>query len=236
MIREGIPYCVSCVVTDPLDYVTAAKELHRLGVRCLEMRQLSHHIFGTSRFPTVFKGEFEDWKRKYMEYSDFHLDYLAGPNIVENVDRSLLVEGYARNLAGSGEVPYRLACGAGDTVIAIDYEGTIFPCTGFLGREHLSLGDVRNGFDKWKYSEFENWLLSDGQHLIDNERCSNCFAKMFCGGGCYARSFDVSGNLQPLKGGQCRYVRERLKIDLYYLSQMRKRGLRIQARLTGVDS
>lgn len=228
MIREGIPYCASCVVADPLDYVTAAKELHRLGVRCLLMRPLIHHIFGTSRFPAVFKDKFEDWKRKYMEYTDFHLEYLTGPNLVKHVDRTSLVESYLKNLARSGGFPYGLACGAGDTDIAIDSKGKIFACTGFLGRKELCLGDVRSGFDNRKYSEFEKWLLANGQHRIDHERCRNCFAKRFCGGGCYARSMDVDDDLRPLNESQCRYVRERVKIDLYYLSQLKTKARTLQ--------
>jgi uncharacterized protein len=236
MMREGIPCCVSCVVTDPLDYVTAAQELYRLGIKCLMMRPLSRHIFGTSRFPDVFHGKFTDWKRKYMEYTDFHLDSLRGPNPVEHIDRSLLVESYSGKLTGFGGISYGLACGAGDTDIAIDSEGNIFPCTGFLGRKEACLGEVRNGFDPRKYSEFENWLLSDGQHRIDHERCRYCFAKRFCGGGCYARSIDVGGDLRPPDESQCRYIRERVKIDLYYLSQVKKRGLNVQAHLTDVSA
>jgi uncharacterized protein len=236
MMHEGIPCCVSCVVTDSLDYVAAAKELHRLGINCLMMRPLSRHIFGTSRFPDVFKEEFADWKRKYLEYTDFHLDYLMRSNPVEHVDRSFLVEGYIKNLAGTGGVPYGLSCGSGDTVISIDSEGKIFPCTGFLGRKELCLGEVKKGFDKRKYSAFANWLLSNGQHRIDHERCRNCFAKRFCGGGCYGRSFDVGGDLRPLNESQCRYIRERVKIDLYYLSQVNRRGQQIQTPLTDMDA
>ncbi len=236
MIRDNIPSCVTCVITDPLDYVTAARELYKVGVRCLALQALSYHIFGTSRLPPAFHYGFEDWKRTYLEYADFHLDYLAGPNLVEHVDRAILVQDYAKKLAGPDRLPSNLACPAGDSHIAIDSEGRIFPCLGFLGREPLCLGDVRVGFDQRRYLEFENWLLSDGQHSVDNERCRNCFAKIFCGGGCYARSFDMTGDLRPLNESQCRLVRETVKIDLYYLSQMKKRGLRIKPRLTDVEA
>ena len=235
MAHEGIPYFVSCVVTDPSDYIKAALELHRMGVPCLSLNQLSHHVFGMPESPAVFDSDFENWKRSYLEYSKFHLDYLSRPNPVEHVDRNMLVTDYAQKLQGPDAAGSTLACEAGDGSVTIDAKGRIFPCMGFMGNERFCLGDVENGYNRVTYSEFEHWILAEGQHRIQEDRCKNCFAKRFCGGGCYAESYERRGELQPLEKAQCRYVRETVKINLYYISEMKRRNLRIQGRLTDVS-
>ncbi|MBW2052118.1 MAG: SPASM domain-containing protein, partial [Deltaproteobacteria bacterium] len=97
----------------------------------------------------------------------------------------------------------------------------LIPCETFLGRSQFYLGDVKNGFSKTKYNKFEKWILSQGQFRIDNEDCRNCFAKMLCGGGCYAESFNNTGTLRALDEISCAFVRETVKINLYYISQIK---------------
>ncbi|MBW2324577.1 MAG: radical SAM protein [Deltaproteobacteria bacterium] len=231
LIKEGIPHSVTCVVTHPFDFVSAAGELHKLGLRCVELRDLTYHIFGEAALPEVFYSNLALWKQKYLEYSDFHLDYMAKENAVEHVDRNMLVLKYADVLENSGEAGDTLACGAGDSSIAIDSSGSIFPCDGFIRHHTFKLGHVKDGFDKAKHKCFEQWILSNGQHRIDNGRCRLCFAKLFCAGGCYAHSYDKNHRLAPLDENRCEYIRETIKIDLYYLSEMKRRGLKLRVQL-----
>jgi uncharacterized protein len=88
------------------------------------------------------------------------------------------------------------------------------PCESFCGHPEFELGNVRTGFDSAKCQKFDKWILSRGQFRIDNERCRNCYAKLICGGGCYALSYDRTGRLDPYPEPWCRYVREAVKTDL----------------------
>ena len=222
MIREDIPYSVTCVVPYPYDYIGAAEELCHLGIRRFEIKQLIPHVYGQPDLPEVFRDDFTLWKKNYLAYSAYCLDQLDGRRPAQYVDRAALFGDYAKALGGLKERPGTLACGVADVKVGVTSDGRVMPCEGFLGLEGFDIGNVKTGFDAAKYERFEEWILSRGQLRIENERCRNCYAKLICGGGCYAVSYDKTGRLDPYPESWCRYVREKVKIDLYYISRMRK--------------
>jgi uncharacterized protein len=217
-----IPYSVTCVVPYPFDFVGAAEELSSLGVQRLKLKPLIHHIFGSSSLPDVFENDFVMWRRNQIAYSDYHIEHLKTPSPIEHVSCLSLMNKYALALSKNGKLRSALACGTGDFVAAISSDGKIFPCEGFLGHPEFELGDVRTGFCEKKYAEFESWLHRNGQHRYDHVRCRSCYAKLICGGGCYAISYDKTGRLNPADESACRFIREKVKIDLYYLSRLKE--------------
>ncbi|MBW2090748.1 MAG: SPASM domain-containing protein, partial [Deltaproteobacteria bacterium] len=234
MIREKVPYSVTCIVPYPYEFIPAAEQLHGLGVERAEIKELNHHIYGREALPGVFEREFSLWRKNYIAYCDYYIEYLGRQNPVKHVDRYAIFKEYANKLGNRSQVKRTLACGAGDTKIGISSQGKIFPCEAFIRQESFGLGNVKDGFDQDKWARFETWLLKNGQHRIDNNRCRNCFAKLVCGGGCYAESFDKYGKLEPSNGPFCRYTKETVKIDLYYISQMKQRRPEIFSKITGV--
>jgi uncharacterized protein len=223
MMRNKIPYSVTCIVPYPYDFVGSAKKLHSLGVRRLEIKQLIRYIYGKSRLPSVFAEDFQTWRRQYLSYSDYYIEHLAQKDPIPHVDRYTVVRDYARRFSQNSRDTWKLACPPGDQKVAVASDGKIMACESSLGHEQFHLGDVQNGFDKAKYKTFQDWILSYGQHRIDHERCRRCYAKLICGGGCYAQSFDKSGQLNPYAESTCRYIREMVKIDLYYISRLKRR-------------
>lgn len=228
-----VPVTVTCVVPYPFDFVRAAKELHGLGIQRLKLKPLIHHIYGRSSLPEVFENDFQTWKQNYIAYSDYHIEYLKNPSPAEHINRYSLVNKYATGLSTNGNAKSMLACGTGDMVAAISSDGKILPCEGFMGHKQFELGDVRTGFNEKKYNDFENWLIQEGQHRLDKSRCRGCYAQLICGGGCYAVSFDKTGELNPLDESACRFIRENIKIDLYYLSRLKESHPSIYFNITG---
>ncbi|MBW2141669.1 MAG: SPASM domain-containing protein [Deltaproteobacteria bacterium] len=235
MILERVPYSVTCIVPHPYDFISAARQLHRLGVESVEIKELIHHIYGKSSLPEVFEREFHLWRQNYIDYCDYYLDYLKGKNPVKHVDRYVVFKEYANKL-NRERTGTTLACGAADEKVGISAQGKIFPCESLIMQEAFELGSVKNGFAPDKYTRFEEWLFQNGQHRLDHDRCRDCFAKLICGGGCYAASMDDFGELRPSEESSCQYTRETVKIDLYYISQMKKRHPEIFSRITGVKN
>jgi uncharacterized protein len=221
MISEGVPYSVTCQVPYPYDYVAAAEELHRQGFEHLEIRRLLPHVFGRQDLPEVFRDDLDLWREKYLAYTDYFLDYLGGPHPSKHNDRAAIFGEYVRSLARAGDSPQTLACGVLEESMGIASDGRVLPCH-CLFQGGLEIGHVSTGIDQAKFERCEAWLLSEGQLRIDNERCRNCYAKLLCGGGCYAESYDRAGRFEPLPEAQCQFRREKLKIDLYFISRMRK--------------
>jgi len=221
MIDKKIPYSVSCQVPFPYDYIAAAEELHRLGFEWLEIRLMIRHVFGKQELPDVFQDDLALWKEKYLAYCDYYLDYLKTPRPAKHSDRRAVLGDYAKGLDRAGGSPHNLGCGIIEDLISIAADGRAIPCHCFL-HEGFELGHVKTGIDAAQYDRFEKWILSQGQLRIDNERCRNCYAKLLCGGGCYAASYDRAHRLEPLPESSCQFAREKVKIDLYFISRMRK--------------
>jgi uncharacterized protein len=221
MMSAGIPYAVSCQVPYPYDYIGAAEELHRLGVGWLEIRLLLHHVFGRADLPAVFRDDLELWKKEYLAYTDYFLEYLGNPIRARHNDRSGIFAYYAKALQQADSSPQTLGCGLIENFIAIGSDGRLLPCHCFP-QEGLEIGHVRTGIDAAGYARIVKWLLAEAQLRIDHERCRNCYAKRICSGGCYAASYDRTGRFEPLPESSCQFTREKVKIDLYFISRMRK--------------
>lgn len=232
MIDQHIPHSATCVVAYPYNYIGAAEELHKIGVECLEIKPILPYIFGKTNLPEAFRSEFNSWRKSYIDYADYYLDYLNKKNPIKHVDRYNMLHEYARKLNNKDRL---LACGVADIKIAVDSDGTLAPCEGFISPQTFRIGDVYKGFNRQRYEDFEQWILKKGQHRVYDEQCRFCFAKLLCGGGCYARQYDVSKDINPLYEPPCSFVRETVKIDLYYISEMKFRQPKIFSRLTGVN-
>jgi len=233
MAREKIPHSATCIVPFPYDFVGAAEALHCLPAECVEIKELNHYILGKTVLPEVFEQDFDTWRQNYIEYADYYIEYLNSKNPVRHVDRYNLPGNYALRLAEPKEPDTTLACRVADASLAIDAVGNLIPCEAFLGQNRFYLGDVKKGFNQAKYARFEKWILSKGQFRIDSARCKYCFAQRLCGGGCYAASFNETGKLEALGENACAYVREAVKINLYFISQFKNRQPGIFSQLKG---
>ncbi len=262
-VAENVPHSVSCMVPYPFDFVQASKDLHDLPINRLEMKQLNHLILGRSDLPEVFKRDFEIWRRNYIVYSDYYVDYLNSGGSIKHLDRWTIPGRYAARLSKPEGPNTTLACQMGDAVLAIDAAGRLLPCDVFLNYPPFYLGDVRTGFDRSKYTNFEEWLLAKGQYRTDNPRCRICFAKRLCGGGCYAENLHRSGYISPksvslrdslsqvftsrsvtgqlvneevlpeLDEISCAFMKETVKINLYFISQVKNLQPEAFARMAG---
>jgi len=233
IIRTAVPYSVTCVVSSPHDYISAAEELHKIGLKRVEIKPRLDHVHGAGALPDAVDSEFELWRRNYLAYTEYYLNHLDTPSPVMHVDRYSLMGEYINLIGTSNDPPTTLACGVVAVKIGITADGTIVPCEFLQGDEKFKLGDVGRGFDDKKFYEFEQWIFKKGQHRTDVEKCRNCFAKRVCACGCYAVSFDKSGQLVPCEDSMCRVIKERTKIDLYFISELKKRHPKFFARFTG---
>ena len=221
LLDMGCFVSATCVVPYPFDMVGAARMLHGIGLPCFEIKQPIFHVYGEKGLGDVFRRDFQTWRTEYLRYSDFFLDHLEDLLPTRIVDRINKAGECENALAGAEGVT--LACRVGDDTIGVTADGTLLPCESFVGQPQYALGDVRQGFDADRFAAFEQWILAEGQHRVDHPRCRGCFAKRFCGGGCYAVSLDKTGRLEPQDEMACRFVREQVKIDLYFVSELRRR-------------
>ncbi len=232
--EEGLPYSVTCVIPPPYEYIAAAEGLIREGIDRFELKDWIPHVYGAPGPPADLQREFALWRRNYLAYTDYYLDHLRDPHRPTHVDRQTLVSDYGEVLDPDEGCHRTLACGLADLKVGVAADGRLFPCESLVGHAQFELGDVRRGFDPDKWARFEQWILRTGQWRLDHLRCRGCFAKLACGGGCYAMSYDRTGHLTPCEESACRFIKEKVRIDLYYLARLKAEHPAVFRRLGGL--
>lgn len=97
-------------------------------------------------------------------------------------------------------------CGVGTEYLAVTPSGELYPCHQFVGNEEFLMGNVFDGIT--------NTALQDKFKLCNvyaKEECKDCFAKLFCGGGCAANSLHASGDINGTYKIGCDLHRKRIE-------------------------
>lgn len=85
-------------------------------------------------------------------------------------------------------------CSAGLTLISVDIDGSIYPCTAFIGIPQFKIGTVKTGINDKKLKTFLSTKIDT------SDVCSKCWAKRICRGcgSCYNLNYFANQNLgQP---------------------------------------
>lgn len=100
-------------------------------------------------------------------------------------------------------------CGAGHEYYAVAANGDLYPCHQFVGRERYNLGNV---FEGVKNKELPKYFRES--HVLNKEKCQDCWARFFCSGGCHANADLFHDDIrQPYEVG-CELQKKRLECAL----------------------
>ena len=101
------------------------------------------------------------------------------------------------------------ACGAGYEYMAVSPDGKLYPCHQFVGQEEFAVGDIYNGISNNKLCmELKN------NTIFEKETCRECWAKLFCSGGCHANSFFTNGTIKQPNEVSCMLQKKRIECAL----------------------
>jgi uncharacterized protein len=113
---------------------------------------------------------------------------------------------------GGGPCVYKRlsGCGAGSEYVAITPQGDIYPCHQFVGEPEFLLGNVLTGeLDDAKRQPF---FRNPAKELT---KCQDCWAKLWCGGGCAANAWHKNGDINKPYDLECEMERGRLECAAY---------------------
>lgn len=100
-------------------------------------------------------------------------------------------------------------CGAGTEYVAVTPSGDIYPCHQFTGEEDFKIGDVFSGIQNKEIGK----KFCDC-HVFNKEKCSECWAKYYCSGGCAANAYFTNGDImKPYEIG-CETEKKRLEVAI----------------------
>ncbi|WP_434639412.1 thioether cross-link-forming SCIFF peptide maturase [Thermoanaerobacterium thermosaccharolyticum] len=97
-------------------------------------------------------------------------------------------------------------CGAGFEYAAITPDGEIYPCHQFVGNELYKLGSVDSGIENTQLQS--QFMKSD---IYKRKDCSECWARFYCSGGCFANNYNMNGDINKPYELSCEMQKKRFE-------------------------
>ena len=114
---------------------------------------------------------------------------------------------YMIDLKGGPCIYKRISgCGSGTEYMAVTPTGELYPCHQFVGETEFKLGDVWNGVTNTaKQNEFGDC------NVYTREECKNCWARLYCSGGCAANAYHATGSIKGIYKYGCELFKKRME-------------------------
>ncbi len=114
---------------------------------------------------------------------------------------------YMIDLTGGPCIYKRISgCGSGTEYMAVTPWGDLYPCHQFVGDEKFKLGDIYNGVsNKAIQKEFLDC------NVYARQDCKDCWAKLYCSGGCAANAYHATGSVTGVYKYGCELFKKRME-------------------------
>ena len=114
---------------------------------------------------------------------------------------------YMIDLKGGPCVYKRISgCGSGTEYMAVTPWGDLYPCHQFVGDDKYLLGNV---FDGVKNTAIQDEFLKC--NVYSRKECQDCWAKLYCSGGCAANAYHATGSVNGVYEYGCDLFRKRME-------------------------
>lgn len=114
---------------------------------------------------------------------------------------------YMIDLKGGPCIYKRISgCGSGTEYMAVTPWGDLYPCHQFVGDEKFKLGDIYNGVTN---KSIQNVFASCNVYARPD--CADCWAKLYCSGGCAANAYHATGSVTGVYKYGCDLFRKRME-------------------------
>jgi uncharacterized protein len=114
---------------------------------------------------------------------------------------------YMIDLKGGPCVYKRISgCGSGTEYMAVTPWGDLYPCHQFVGEEDFLLGNIWDGV--------KNDAVRDEFRACNayaREECKDCWAKLYCSGGCAANAYHATGSVSGVYEYGCELFKKRIE-------------------------
>ena len=118
---------------------------------------------------------------------------------------------YMIDLTGGPCIYKRISgCGSGTEYMAVTPTGDLYPCHQFVGNEDFKLGNIWEGVTNTAcQSDFK------ACNVYSRPECADCWAKLYCSGGCAANAFHATGSILGTYAPGCELFRKRMECAIF---------------------
>ncbi|MBQ7036614.1 MAG: thioether cross-link-forming SCIFF peptide maturase [Clostridia bacterium] len=114
---------------------------------------------------------------------------------------------YMIDLKGGPCIYKRISgCGSGTEYMAVTPSGDLYPCHQFVGDEKFRLGDIWKGVTNPEVQK----CFGDC-NVYARPDCKDCWAKLYCSGGCAANAYHATGSVRGIYEYGCKLFRKRME-------------------------
>ncbi|MBQ8879733.1 MAG: thioether cross-link-forming SCIFF peptide maturase [Clostridia bacterium] len=179
------------------DFLEDIKAMLDLGFRELSMEPVvaapGDEAELTSSDIEIVKEQYEklaelmkEYRRKGDPFTFYHymIDLKGGPCIYKRIS----------------------GCGSGTEYMAVTPWGDLYPCHQFVGDEKYLLGNIYDGVtNNAAQKEFASC------NLYEKEECRDCWARLYCSGGCAANAYHSTGSVKGIYKAGCELFKKRME-------------------------
>jgi uncharacterized protein len=100
-------------------------------------------------------------------------------------------------------------CGSGSEYLAVTPTGELYPCHQFVGETDYLMGNLWDGVTNTaKREQFKRC------NAYARPECRDCWARLYCAGGCAANAFHATGSIDGVYEYGCKLFKKRLECAL----------------------
>ncbi len=145
----------------------------------------------------------EDLPKIFEQYEILAKDMLRR----EREGRPITFYHYMIDLAHGPCIYKRISgCGSGTEYLAVTPWGELFPCHQFVGDPKYSMGNIWDGVTNTEMREKFRRC-----NVYARPQCADCWAKLYCSGGCAANAYHAEGDITGVYEYGCRLFRKRME-------------------------
>lgn len=100
-------------------------------------------------------------------------------------------------------------CGSGIEYLAVTPWGELFPCHQFIGDNEYSMGNIWDGI-----TQQETQCQFKESNCYSKPECQDCWAKLYCSGGCPANALHATGSINGIYDFSCDIFRKRVECSM----------------------
>lgn len=127
---------------------------------------------------------------------------------------------YMIDLSGGPCLHKRMSgCGSGTEYLAVTPWGELFPCHQFVNDPDYSMGNVWDGVTNTKMGEKFHRC-----NVVANPDCRECWARLYCAGGCAANAYHASGDINGTYTYGCELFKKRIECAIMIKAAQQDKG------------
>lgn len=145
----------------------------------------------------------EDLPKLYEQYEILAKDMLRR----EKEGKPITFYHYMLDLAHGPCIYKRISgCGSGTEYLAVTPWGDLYPCHQFVGEEKFCVGNIYDGI---KNKDLVNDFKMCNAYARPD--CKDCWAKLYCSGGCAANAYHATGDIKGIYEYGCKLFKKRIE-------------------------